>query len=82
MNVIDRSEFRDEEGVITLEKRVRGTLQHGLGWYGVMQAQMFVSERLEKTLDGSHTLLRNVVIRPSSWHGRRRVSFSVHFFQA
>jgi len=62
MNVIDISEFRDEEGVITLEKRVRGTLQHGLGWYGVMQAQMFVSERLEKTLDGSHTLLRNVVI--------------------
>jgi hypothetical protein len=62
MNVIDRSEFRDEEGVITLENRIRGTLQYGLGWYGVMQAQEFVSERLEKTLDRAHTLLRNVVI--------------------
>jgi hypothetical protein len=62
MNVIDRSEFRDEEGVIALESRIRGTLQHGLGWYGEMQAQEFVSERLEKTLDRAHTLIRNVVL--------------------
>jgi hypothetical protein len=62
MNVIDRSEFRDEEGVISLESRVRGTLSHGLSWYGEMQAQEFVSERLDKTLDRAHTLLRNVVI--------------------
>ena len=62
MNVIDRSEFRDEEGVITLESRVRGTLAHGLSWYGEMQAQVFVSERLDKSLDRAHTLLRNVVI--------------------
>ncbi len=62
MNVIDRSDFRDEEGTITLENRIRGTLQHGLSWYGEMQAQEFVSERLDKTLDRAHTLLRNVVI--------------------
>jgi hypothetical protein len=62
MNVIDRSEYRDEEGVITLESRIRGTLQHGLSWYGVMQAQEFVSERLDRTLDRAHTLLRNVII--------------------
>ena len=62
MNVIDRSDFRDEEGVITLENRFRGTLQHGLGWYGLMQAQEFVCQRLEKTLDRAHTMLRNVVI--------------------
>ncbi|HEY46552.1 MAG: hypothetical protein AMJ88_11860 [Anaerolineae bacterium SM23_ 63] len=62
MNVIDRSEFRDEEGVITLENRIRGTLQHGLSWYGEMQAQEFVSQRLDKSLDRAHTLLRNVVI--------------------
>jgi hypothetical protein len=62
MNVIDRSDFRDEEGVITLQNRIQGTLQHGLSWYGEMQAQEFVSERLDKTLDRGHTLLRNVVI--------------------
>ena len=62
MNVIERSEFRDEEGVISLENRVRGTLQHGLNWYGLMQAQEFVTQRLGKTLDREHTLLRNIAI--------------------
>lgn len=62
MNVIDRSEYRDEEGVITLQSRIQGTLQHGLSWYGEMQAQEFVSERLDRTLDRAHTLLRNVII--------------------
>lgn len=62
MNVIERSEFRDEDGVISLENRVRGTLQHGLKWYGLMQAQEFVTQRIDKTLGREHTLLRNIVI--------------------
>jgi hypothetical protein len=62
MNVIERSEFRDEDGAISLENRVRGTLQHGLKWYGLMQAQEFVTQRLGKTLGREHTLLRNIVI--------------------
>lgn len=62
MNVIERSEFRDEDGVISLENRVRGTLQHGLKWYGLMQAQEFVTQRMDKTLGREHTILRNIVI--------------------
>jgi hypothetical protein len=62
MNVIERSEFRDEDGVISLENRARGTLQHGLKWYGLMQAQEFVTQRIDKTLGREHTLLRNIVI--------------------
>jgi hypothetical protein len=62
MKVNDRSEFRDEEGAISLENRIQGTIQHGLGWYGMMQAQEFVTQRLEKNLDKEHTLLLNVHI--------------------
>jgi hypothetical protein len=62
MKVNDRSEFRDEEGVISLENRIRGTIQHGLGWYGMMQAQEFITQRLDKHLDKEHTLLCNVKI--------------------
>jgi len=60
MRVIDLSEFRDEEGQIDLENRIRATLQFGLGWYGDVQAQEFVVQRLEKVLDNQHTMLRNV----------------------
>ncbi len=66
MNVIDRTEFRDEEGIITLENRIKGTLQHGLDWYGRMQAQVEMTEKLDKSLDKDHTLLRNVAIPGTS----------------
>lgn len=62
MKVIDRSEFRDEEGVISLENRIRGTLRHGLKWYSWMQSQEITTQRLEKSLGKEHTLLRNVII--------------------
>ncbi len=62
MKVIDRSEFRDEEGAISLENRIRGTFRHGMKWHGWMQAQEFTTQRLEKSLDREHTLLRNVII--------------------
>jgi len=60
MRVVDLSEFRDEEGQIDLENRIRATLQFGLGWYADIQAQEFVVERLGKVLDNEHIMLRNV----------------------
>lgn len=60
MRVMDLSEFRNEEGVIDLENRIRATLEFGLGWYADMQAQEFVVQRLERVLDNEHIMLRNV----------------------
>ena len=62
MRVIERSEFRDEDGKITFQNRVRGSLRFGLSWYGVMQAQQAVSERLNKSLSNDYHLLRNILI--------------------
>jgi hypothetical protein len=60
MEVIDLSEFRDEEGIISLENRIRGTVKHGLSWYGEMEAQDWVTRRLQQALGEEHLLLRNV----------------------
>jgi hypothetical protein len=62
MKVIDKSEFRDENGLISLENRIRGTLRYGLPWFGIMQSQMIISDRLGKGLANDYTLLRNVLI--------------------
>lgn len=62
MRVIERSEFRDQEGVISLENRLRGTLRYGLRWYGEMETQMVVTERLSTVLENDHDLIRNLVI--------------------
>jgi hypothetical protein len=62
MKVIDKSEFRDENGLISFENRLRGTLRYGLPWFGIMQSQMIISDRLGKGLANDYTLLRNVLI--------------------
>jgi hypothetical protein len=62
MKVLDQSEFRDEDGAISLENRIRGTLRYGLDWFGEIQAQDFTTERLDRSLGEDHTLIRNVVI--------------------
>jgi len=59
MEVIELSEFRDEEGLISLENRVRGTVKFGFGWYGDMQAQKRVTRKLQGVLDDDHMLLLN-----------------------
>jgi hypothetical protein len=59
MIVIERSTFRDEKGAISLEGRLRGTLQYGLRWYGEMEAQQGVTQRLLKALGDEHVLIRN-----------------------
>ena len=60
MIVRDLSEYRAEDGSISIENRIRATIDYGLGWYGDMQAQDFITSRLQKILDNEHTLLRNV----------------------
>jgi len=66
MKVIERSTLRDENGAISVENRIRGTLQHGLRWYSEMEAQEAVTQRLSKSLDDDHTLLRNLVVPGSN----------------
>jgi hypothetical protein len=62
MRVIERSEFRDEDGKITFQNRLRGSLRFGFPWYGVMQAQEAVTERLNKSLSNDYHLLRNILV--------------------
>jgi len=62
MRVIDQSEFRDEDGKITFQNRLRGSLRFGFQWYGVMQAQQAVTDRLNKSLSNDYHLLRNILI--------------------
>lgn len=59
MRIIERSEFRNDEGEITLEDRIRGTLRFGFSWYGDMQAQEQFSVRLQRHLSDEHLLIRN-----------------------
>jgi hypothetical protein len=33
MQIIELSTFRDEDGLISLENRVRGTIKYGFAWY-------------------------------------------------
>ena len=60
MKRIECSEFRDEDGTISLESRIRGTLQHGRKWYGVMEAQNEAYEKLGKTLGHDHLAIFNL----------------------
>ena len=62
MNVIERSKYRDEEGNISFMERLNATLDYGFRWYGHMQAQEVVSNRLERVLGEEHVILRNVAI--------------------
>ena len=60
MRVIDRSEYRDAEGRISLQSRLRGTLDRGLGWFGEMDAQDQIVQRLGRSLGEEHIMLRNI----------------------
>ena len=62
MIVIERSSFRDESGAISLESRLRGALRFGLRWYGEMEAQQAVTQRLSKALGDEHVLVRNQIV--------------------
>lgn len=60
MKVIDRSEYRDAEGKISLSNRLRGTLDRGLGWFGEMDAQDQIAQRLGRNLGDEHIMLQNI----------------------
>lgn len=62
MRLIECSEFRPEDGSITLENRIRATLEHGLSWYGEMKSQEHVTDRLKRSLEDDHLLIRNVIL--------------------
>ena len=62
MRVVEKSPFIDPEGQISLENRARATLQHGLAWYSEIQAQDYVTSRLQKSLDDEHVLVRNATL--------------------
>lgn len=62
MKVIDKSEFRDADGNIGIQNRLQGTLRYGTGWYGMMQAQALLTQRLGRTLGAEFVMLRNFVI--------------------
>ncbi|OGO12967.1 MAG: hypothetical protein A2Y93_09855 [Chloroflexi bacterium RBG_13_68_17] len=62
MRVVERSEFLDENGEITLENRLRATLRSGLRWYGDVMAQQAVTQRLSPVLGSDHVLIRNLTL--------------------
>ncbi|MCJ7512238.1 MAG: hypothetical protein MUO23_04640 [Anaerolineales bacterium] len=62
MKVIDKSEFRDPDGKIGIQNRLQGTFRFGLGWFGMMQAQTQLTQRLGRTLGSEFVVLRNTRI--------------------
>lgn len=66
MRHIELSEFVDEDGQISLENRIKGSLRFGLGWYGDMQAQDETIEKLSRTLGEEHLALKNLALGEGS----------------
>jgi hypothetical protein len=62
MKIVDRSPFRDEDGDIGLEQKVRGVLQNGFKWLRQMSAMENATYLLERVLDKEHILLRDATI--------------------
>lgn len=62
MNVVEKSKFISEDGLISLKDRLSATIDYGLDWYGIMQSQDFVTQRLGRVLNDKHYLLRNIAI--------------------
>ncbi len=62
MKRIECSPYRDDQGQINLEQRIRGTLQNGLSWYGEMQAIDTAVRRLDRVLGDEHIALTSVPI--------------------
>lgn len=63
MKVVERSEYRNKDGEISLENRVKATIDFGLDWYGEMEAQRNIIRRLDRTLGNEHTMICNLPLR-------------------
>lgn len=61
MKIIDQTPFFNENGEISLMDRVKAGMKFGGAWVAETQAQKTVVAVLEKTLDKSYILLRNVI---------------------
>lgn len=62
MRIIEKSEFVDDSGNISLENRIRGTIAQGLDWHSRMQAQKALTQRLSKNLEKDYVLIRNALL--------------------
>jgi hypothetical protein len=62
MRVIEKSQFRDSDGEISFQNRLKGTLDYGVRWVQEMQAQLTVTRRLNKSLGDDYALIRNLTL--------------------
>jgi hypothetical protein len=62
MRIIDKTPFQAKDGTISLFNRLQGAMQFGASWYKDMQAQQAVITLLQRYLDNSYALLRNITI--------------------
>jgi hypothetical protein len=62
MDVIERSKFVDDEGKISITNRLKAMLDYGSDWYGRMESQREVTQRLGRSLGDEHILLRNIPV--------------------
>lgn len=62
MRRIDQSTLRDDDGSISFQNRLKGTLQYGPNWYGEMVAQDEAFDRLSHTLGAEHIALCNYTL--------------------
>ncbi len=62
MKIVDNTPFLNEKGEISLVDRVKAMLKNGKGWMDEVDAQKSVIPVLDKSLDKSYTLLRNITL--------------------
>src|SRR5271157_130545 len=65
MKIIDKTQFQNEKGEISLLDRLQGTLRHGLTWYPELQAQKVVIDQLNRVLEKGAVLIRNLTLPDS-----------------
>lgn len=62
MRIVDRSQFRDENGDVSLENKIKGVLQNGFRWLGQMAGLDEATRLLERSLNNDHALLREITL--------------------
>jgi len=62
MQIVDHTPYRTETGEIDLKGRIQSTLKFGLAWYDGIKAQDVVISVLEKQMNNTFVLLRNVTL--------------------
>ncbi len=65
MKIIDKTQFQNEKGEISLLARLQGTVRHGLAWYPELEAQKVVIDQLNCVLEKGAVLIRNLTLPDS-----------------